>query len=121
MPDPPRPHVPLRTARSRTPISTTIGSGPDTLVLKISQDAFQGSAQYTVSVDGNQIGGVLTASALHASGQHDTVTVHGTFASGPHSLTVNFLNDAYAGTPTTDRNLYVYSVTINGTGVSGAT
>jgi len=109
------------TGTSFPPISTTIGSGPDTLVLKISQDAFQGSAQYTVSVDGNQIGGALTASALHASGQHDTVAVHGTFAPGSHSLTVSFLNDAYGGTPTTDRNLYVDSVTINGTGVPGAT
>jgi hypothetical protein len=110
------------------PISTTIGSGPDTLVLKVSQDAFQGSARYTIGVDGNQIGvdgnqigGVLTASALHASGEHDTVTVHGTFAPGSHSLTVSFLEDAYGGTPTTDRNLYVDSVTINGTGVPGAT
>jgi glucose/arabinose dehydrogenase len=101
------------------PISTTFGSGPDSLILKISQDVFQGSAQYTVSVDGKQIGGVLTASALHASGQHDTVTVHGTFAAGPHTLTVNFLEDAFGGTATTDRNLYVDSVTINGTGVPG--
>jgi hypothetical protein len=101
------------------PISKTIGSGPDSLVLKISQDVFQGSAQYTVSVDGKQIGGVLTASALHASDQHDTVTVHGTFAVGTHTLTVNFLEDAFGGTATTDRNLYVDSVTINGTGVPG--
>ena len=104
-----------------TPKNTTIGSGPDSLVLKISQDAFQGSAQYTVSVDGAQIGDILTASALHGSGQDDATTVKGSFATGPHTLTVSFLNDAYAGTPATDRNLYVDGVTFNGTAVSGAT
>ena len=104
-----------------TPRNTTIGSGPDALVLKISQDAFQGSAQYTVSVDGKQIGGVLTASALHGSGQDDTTTVKGSFATGAHTLTVNFLNDLYNGTPDTDRNLYVDGVTFNGTAVPGAT
>ena len=103
-----------------TPKNTTIGSGPDSLVLKISQDAFQGSAQYTVSVDGKQIGGVLTASALHGSGADDTTTVKGSFAPGAHTLTVNFLNDLYHGTPDTDRNLYVDGVTFNGTAVPGA-
>jgi hypothetical protein len=44
-------------------------------VLRISQDAYQGSAQFTVSVDGTQINGTLTASALRGSGQTDTVTV----------------------------------------------
>ena len=57
---------------------------PDALVLKISQDAFQGSAQYTVSVDGVQIGGTLTAGASHAAGQDDTITILGNFAPGPH-------------------------------------
>ena len=104
-----------------TPKNTTIGSGPDSLVLKISQDAFQGSAQYTVSVDGKQIDGVLTASSLHGSGQDDTTTVKGSFATGTHTLTVNFLNDLYAGTPGTDRNLYVDGVAFNGTAVPGAT
>ena len=32
--------------------------------------------------------------ALHASGQHDTVTVLGNWGRGDHSVTVSFLNDA---------------------------
>ncbi|MEP7007414.1 MAG: hypothetical protein ABI810_15635, partial [Sphingomonas bacterium] len=52
------------------------GTGPDTLVLKISQDAYLDDAQYQVFVDGKQIGGPLTASALHKYGQTDTVTLH---------------------------------------------
>ncbi len=100
--------------------TATIGSGPDTLVLRIAQDAYNGNAQYTVSVDGTQIGGVQTATALNSSGSSDTLNVLGDFAAGNHNVVVNFLNDAYGGTATTDRNLYVKSATYNGAAVSGA-
>ena len=104
-----------------TPVTLAVGSGPDALVLKISQDAFQGSALYTVSVDGVQIGGTLTAGASHAAGQDDTVSVLGNFAPGPHRLTVNFLNDLYNGTPDTDRNLYVDGITYDSATVPNGT
>ncbi|NGM23699.1 hypothetical protein G3576_27055, partial [Roseomonas stagni] len=90
-----------------TGFSTTIGSGPDALVLRIAQDAWQGSAQYTISVDGVPINGTLTAQASHAAGQADTVTVLGNWSAGPHTLTVNFLNDDWGGSAATDRNLYL--------------
>jgi hypothetical protein len=37
------------------------------LVLGISEDAYQGDAQFTVSVDGKQLGGTFTTTASHAS------------------------------------------------------
>ncbi len=102
------------------PSTTTLGAGPDTLVLRVSQDAYLGSAQYTVSVDGVQIGGVQTAAAARGTGQFDTVNVLGDFAAGAHTATVNFLNDFYGGTPATDRNLFVEGATYNGAEVGGA-
>jgi hypothetical protein len=36
---------------------------------------------------------------------------------GAHTVVVNFLNDAYGGTPSTDRNLYVDGMTLNGQAV----
>jgi len=107
-------------AAAPTPVSTTIGSGTDTLVLKVSQDAYLGNAQYTVSVDGKQVEGVLAASALHSLGQDDTITVKGYFGPGSHTLAVNFLNDAYGGSPTADRNLYVDAVTYDGVAQPGS-
>ena len=77
--------------------SVTIGSGPNTLALHISEDAYLGDAQFTVSVDGHQIGGTLTATASHSAGQTQTFNALGTFAAGSHTTTVNFLNDAYGG------------------------
>ena len=96
--------------------SASIGSGSDALVLRVSEDAYQGDAQFTVSVDGQQVGDVLTATALHGSGTEDLIFVGGTFGFVSHTVTVNFLNDAYDGTPATDRNLYVDSIDTSGAG-----
>ncbi|MCA1437694.1 family 16 glycosylhydrolase [Bradyrhizobium sp. BRP20] len=97
-----------------TPTSTSIGAGPDRLVFKISEDAYLGDALYTISVDGNQVGGTLTAHASHVAGQSDTIAVHGDWGPGDHTVLVHFLNDRWDGTPNTDRNLYVDSVSFNG-------
>ncbi|MGG5808492.1 carbohydrate-binding domain-containing protein [Falsiroseomonas sp. CW058] len=101
-------------AGPRPPQQVTIGSGPDAVVLRISQDAFEGDARYTVSIDGVQVGGVLTAGALRSLGQADTVTVLGDFAPGAHRVTVDFLNDAWGGGPEADRNLYVEGASFEG-------
>jgi Ca2+-binding RTX toxin-like protein len=95
------------------PASHTFGTGKDALVLDISQDAFRGSAQYTVHVNGTQIGGTFTASALNRDGMADVVTIRGDF--GPvTTLAVRFLNDAWGGHVTLDRNLHLKSVEMNG-------
>jgi Ca-dependent carbohydrate-binding module xylan-binding len=102
------------TAAGPAPVDTTLGAGPNALVLKLSQDAWQGSAQYTVSVDGRQIGGTLTAGALHGSGATDTLTLRGEWSDGPHSVALNFLNDAWGGSAAADRNLHVEEITFDG-------
>ena len=103
-----------------TPTAATIGSGADSLVLRISEDAWQGHAQYAVTVDGRQVGGTQTAAASHAAGQQDVLTVKGDWSAGTHQVGIQFLNDAYAGTPGTDRNLYVEGAAYNGQAVSGS-
>ncbi len=102
------------------PATVTIGSGPDTLALLVSEDAWNGDAQFTISIDGAQIGGTETATASHAAGQTQTFDVLGSFAPGSHTVAVNFLNDAWGGTAATDRNLYVTGATLNGSAVPGA-
>jgi beta-glucanase (GH16 family) len=98
----------------------TAGAGPDTLVLKISQDHYQGSAQYRVLVDGKQVGGTFTASALRSRGEFDTLTLRGDWGPGAHDVEVEFLNDAWGGTAATDRNLFVEGATYNGEALAGA-
>ena len=101
------------TATLPPPVST--GSGSDTLVLNVSEDAYKGDAQFTVSVDGRQLGGTFTTSAWHAAGESQSFIFKGDFGTGQHTVAVDFLNDAYAGTASTDRNLYVNGVSYNGT------
>ena len=99
---------------SPTPAAPPTPPGTDTIVLDVSEDAYQGDAQYTVSVDGTTIGGTRTATASHAAGATQAVDIPGNFGPGPHTIGVTFLNDAYGGSPDTDRNLYVGSVSYDG-------
>ena len=84
-----------------------VGSGPASIVLDVAEEAFQGDAQYTISVDGVAVGGTLTSQANYAAGQSQTVTVEGSWVTGIHTLAVDFLNDGYGGSASTNRNLYV--------------
>ncbi len=98
-------------------VTLSAGSGPDALVLKLSQDAYRGDAQYTASVDGQQVGGVFTASSRHGSGGSDTLTLRGDWGPGAHQVSITFLNDAWDGTPDTDRNLHVDGIAYNGAAI----
>jgi len=93
---------------------TTVGSGPDRIVLNVSEDAYLGDAMFTVAVDGQQIGGVQTAVVSHALREQQSFYIDGSLGAGSHTLTVDFLNDLYAGTPGTDRNLFVDRVQSGG-------
>ena len=93
---------------------------PDTLVLSLSQDAWQGNAKFTVTVDGKSLGPAQEVTALRKNGAAQDFTFRGSFGPGQHKVSVAFLNDAYGGTGTTDRNLYVERVSFNGTLVPNA-
>ena len=118
-PNPPVVTPPVVTTPAN-PVTLSAGTGADSLILKISQDAYQGNAQYTVSVDGKQVGGTFTASASHAAKQSDILTLKGDWTAGAHKVEVKFLNDAYGGSAATDRNLYVDAATYNSKDVAGA-
>ncbi len=104
---------------SPIPVPATPVPAQGDLVLHLSEDAWQGDAQFTVSVDGKQLGGALTASALHAAGMTQDVVVSG-LSTGSHQVAVAFVNDAYGGTPATDRNFYVDGIDQNGVTLAGS-
>ncbi|HEY0207190.1 MAG TPA: carbohydrate-binding domain-containing protein, partial [Acetobacteraceae bacterium] len=95
-----------------TPVSTPITS--DTLVLKLSEDAFEGDAQFTVSVDGKSLGAAQTVTALHGTGGSQAFTFNGQFGPGVHDVAVTFTNDKW-NPGVGDRNLYVDGASLNGT------
>ena len=100
-------------------VPTSAGPGSNVIALGISEDAYLGHAQYTVAVDGKQVGGTRIAAAAHTAGQSQAVVLEGTFGSGPHTVTVAFLNDAYGGSSSTDRNLYVKGIDVSGIPAAG--
>lgn len=116
--------VPAGTSSAVTPTvaPVSVGSGPDTLVLNMAEDYYNGDAQFNVTVDGQQIGGTLTTTAHSTSGQYQEFDIHGDFGSGSHTVGVTFLNDAiggfYPGTTnandTVDRNLYILGGSLDG-------
>ena len=100
-------------------VQLSAGTGPDTLVLRISQDYWQADAQYSVSVDGHQVGGTFTAGAVHGAVESDTLTLKGDWAAGSHQVQVHLLNDDWGGSAATDRNLWIESARYDGTDVAG--
>ena len=90
-------------------------TGPDTLVLTVSEDAWKGDAQFVVKVDGQQVGGTHTATASHGARQSQEISLKGDWSNGKHTVAVTFVNDAWGGTPAEDRNLYIEKVSLNGT------
>ena len=93
---------------------TATGSAPDTLTLTVSEDAWQGNAEFSISVDGESLADNVTVTALHNTGNWEPITFNGTFGAGPHSVAVTFVNDAYGGSSSTDRNLYLKSISLDG-------
>ena len=99
--------LPSATPPTPTGRVVTTGAGSDTLRLDMSEDAYKGDAAFTVSVDGQQLGGTFTASASHAAHGSDSMILAGNWGAGSHTVSVNFVNDLYGGSPSADRNLYV--------------
>ena len=94
-------------------VPVTVGAGPDTLALAVSERAAPAGAQFTISVDGTQVGGVQTTVADLAAGEFQTFDVLGDFATGPHTVSVDYLN-------ADDSLLAVDSASIDGAPVAGS-
>ena len=80
----------------------------------MAEDAYQGDAQFMVTMDGKQISGINTVTALHNAGQTETFTFDGSWGQGSHIVGIQFLNDAYNASTGEDRNLFFQSGSYDG-------
>jgi hypothetical protein len=108
------------TADTTAPADSTSPSNSSGLHVAVSEDAWRGDAKFAVFVDGHQVGGIYTAAASHALGQVQDVAIDDTFAAGPHTIDIHFINDAWGGAAATDRNLYVHNISLNGETLLGS-
>ena len=99
--------------------AVAVGTGADTLVLKMDEDEWQGDARFTLTVDGVAVGGVQTVGAIRGAATQE-FDVKGDFGAGPHSVGVTFLNDSWNWFKGADRNLYLESATYDGATVPTA-
>ncbi len=102
------------TSRPALSLASPIDLGQRTIVFSLSEDAWQGDAQAYVTIDGQRLGGLQTVTAVHKLGQTQKVSFLVPLSAGPHTASVAFVNDAWGGTVTTDRNLYVDSIDFGG-------
>jgi hypothetical protein len=107
------------TTGSSSGSTTTTTPTSHTLTLQMSEDYYKADAEFTVDVNGKQVGGTYSASALHSSGDGDTFVLTGNWNSGANTVQINFINDAFGGTASTDRNLYVNSIAYDGVTYKG--
>ena len=105
---------------AQAPSADTGATSINTLKLGMSEDYWNGDAQFQVSIDGKQLNTADIVTALHKDGAVQDFSFTGNWGAGPHDIAVSFLNDAYAGSTSTDRNLYVESLSLDGKSVGGA-
>ena len=96
--------------------SDSQGNEGSSIVVTVGAQAYQGDPQFRILVDGEQVGGIHTATGDYRNGDRQVVEIHGDFgADGPGKVEVDYINDVWGGHWTLDRNLYVESVEVNGT------
>ncbi len=103
------------TANASTSIVTPAAGSVSSITVGLAEDAYSGDATALITIDGVQVGGLQTVTAPHSGGHYDTFTFTGDFGVGAQTIAVQFTNDAYGGSSSQDRNLYVTSVALNGT------
>ena len=92
-----------------------VGSGntvsPHTLELILTQDAYQGNAQFSMSLDGTASSAITVSPvALTSSAQAEMFSWSGSITDRAHEIGVTFLNDAWGGNASLDRNVHVMGV-----------
>ena len=100
-------------AASTASASSSAATGTSTLKLSLSEDAYQGDAQFSVAIDGKTIGSPQTVTALHSSGGAQDFSFSQALTAGTHDVAVSFINDAYGGSGATDRNLYINGASVD--------
>ena len=103
----------LGTAAAPTANLADLEDATTPLVVYLMGDSYQGPAVASITVDGKT---ALSNIAVTASrtGAPLAVRVPGVLSAGSHNVGVGFLQDAWGGSPATDRNLYVVAITYNG-------
>ena len=100
--------------------STGGGTGTSTITVKASGDIAGGIApQFDLYVGGQKVGGTVSVTASHATGQWQTISFNAPSGTTAHSrIELRYINDQVSGG---DRNLFVDHIEVNGTRIEAET
>lgn len=85
--------TPAATAPATTPAATAAATD---VKLFLSGDSWNGSPQFTLTVDGKGLGQTFTTTADHSAGKFDSFDL-GNLTAGTHTVEVAYLNDGNSG------------------------
>ena len=99
-------------------VTTPAVPDPGILTLYMAEDAYQGNAQFTLAINGTQIGAAQSVAAINGKATQafsfaDTLTA-------TQDIAVSFTNDLAPSSTPGDRNLYVVGAEFNGVALSPA-
>jgi hypothetical protein len=100
-------------AASQKLISTSILT-QSVFKVYLSEDQYDGNADASIAVDGKLVETGLVVRASKANNECQAFQFTGSYGAGNHVVSVVFLNDAYNGSSSTDRNLYFQYLTVDG-------
>jgi len=93
----------------------------DTIQITCSEDYYLADAQFSLTIDGKVVTAATSCPAKNLApgvptGASAAFTFTGNWGgtAAKHVIVASFLNDAYAGTPATDRNLFVWNICFDG-------
>lgn len=93
--------------------SLPLSQSADVVTLRLSADSWQGDPLVHVAIDGRSMGNAMLVTAQRGAGNTHELGFVVARGSGPHQVSLQFLNDASVG-PGQDRNAYLDGVAVNG-------
>src|SRR5215217_1959916 len=86
--------------------------GRDVLTIRVAADSWQVDPQFVVKVGDVEVGRA-SATAQYGLGQWQDISIWGKFPDSD-KVEIDYVNDAWGGDRTSDRNLYIDKITLNG-------
>jgi len=87
-------------------------TGRDVLTIRVAADSWQADPQFVVKVGDVEVGRA-SATAQYGLGQWQDISIRGNFPDSD-KVEIDYVNDAWGGDRTSDRNLYIDKITLNG-------
>jgi parallel beta-helix repeat protein len=104
------------------PLPPATGRIENTILIRASGDTFNGLPRIKVMVDGQDVSGQMSITALHKDGEAEILEVRTDLdLEAAKRLQVQFTNDAWGGSKDKDRNVYIHGVSINGVAIDNKT